>query len=110
MARASQDMSVFEELHNRYGTHIALRIQKELSPSEFNTLALSDFMHWLEERAESAHRAYEARLENPLHAGKSDAEVGALYRRWQGAEDLAFLVSVAEGAAPKTKAQMDGGK
>jgi hypothetical protein len=108
MARAIKDTSVFEELHNRYGTHVALRVQKELSPAEFNELALGNFTHWLEERAMNAHRAYEARLENPLHANRSDAEVGALYRRWQGAEELAFVVTVAEGAGPQRLKAVNG--
>ncbi len=91
---------IFDELHNRYGVHVARRVQQELTPAEFKEVSLDNLPGWLETRSETAHKEYQARLDNPfindeLGAAR-DNYVDALYRRWQDAEELAYLVTVAE--------------
>jgi hypothetical protein len=91
---------IFEELHNRYGTHVARRVQQELTPAEFDRLTLENLPTWLESRAEEAHQEYQVRLDNPfvneeLGDGREEY-VSTLYRRWQEAEELSYLIAVAE--------------
>lgn len=92
----------FEELCNRYGSHVARRVQQELDSSELDRLESMDLLTWLETRAETAHKEYQTRLENPFvneELGPVRAEyIDVLYRRWQSAEELAYLVTIAEDA------------
>jgi hypothetical protein len=108
MAKANGDSMIFEELHSRYGTHVARRVQQELTPGEFNEIALAELPAWLETRAETAHRAYQARLDNPLLDSDRDDHVNTLYQRWQGAEDLSYIIAIAEDVGKRGRAA--GGK
>jgi hypothetical protein len=110
MARKSRGVMIFEELHNRYGTHVARRVQQELTPVEFVEIALEGLPTWLEIRAETAHKEYQVRLDNPFineELGRArDDYVDVLYRRWREAEELAYIVTVAEDVS---HAQMAAG-
>lgn len=90
---------LYEELHQRFGSYISKRVQLELGLSEFNQVVIADLSHYLNARAETAHKDYQARLDNPLiheEQHKSRAQsLDSLYHRWRDAEDLAYLVSVA---------------
>ena len=91
---------LYEELHQRYGNHIAKRVQQELSDSEFKQITLPELLSFLELRAEVAHTEYQTRLDNPFineELGDSRSDyMDVLYRRWCEAEDLAYLVTIAE--------------
>ncbi len=104
---------LYEELHHRYGTHIAKRVQVELSASEFKQVDAEELAVYLEMRAEAAHREYQTRLDNPFineELGAARAEyVGTLYHRWREAEDLAYLVAIAEDVSINARRVMAGG-
>ncbi len=88
----------YEELNRRYGTHVSQRIRRELSPLEFEKLTIETLPTWLETRAEQAHDKYRLLLSNPLlsSAGKGVPDTRAACQRWREAEDLAYLVAIAE--------------
>jgi hypothetical protein len=96
----------FDELCNRYGPHLAARLQEELDSAELGLLRGADLLSWLENRVTVAHREYRARLENPFineELGSArDEYIGVLYRRWQNAEELAYLITTAEEATGRT--------
>lgn len=99
-AKERRGLMVFDELHSRYGTHVAKRVQQELSASEFEQLELEELPLYLETRAEFAHKEYQSRLENPFineELGHARGDyVDVLYKRWKEAEELAYLVSITE--------------
>jgi hypothetical protein len=112
MKRRGKDLMVFEELHNRYGSHVARRVQNELTAAEFEGIAIDALAVWLERRAEGAHKEYQTRLDNPfineeLGAARTDY-VDVLYRRWQDAEELAYLVAVAEDVSAQAHVAVAG--
>ncbi len=95
----------YEELHSRFGTHVAQRIKRELTPSEFNQTDIDDLIEWLETRAEGAHDAYRGLLNNPLAISEKDTiKAGEACRRWREAEDLAYLVAVADDVSTNARA------
>lgn len=87
-----------EELNCRYGAHVSQRIGRELSASEFASVDIDDLPEWLDDRARTAHKVYLRLLGNPMLASteKSANDTRDACRRWREAEDLAYLVSVAE--------------
>jgi hypothetical protein len=93
----------YEELHRRYGTHVSQRIRRELAPSDFETLQIDALPEWLESRAETAHENYLRLLTNPVLADKKVCDTGIACRRWREAEDLAYLIAIAEdvGTQPR---------
>jgi hypothetical protein len=112
MTKAQRGMMLFEELHNRYGAHVTRRVQQELTSSEFAQISIDQLPTWLETRAETAHQAYEQRLGNPFgdeavakkaKAAPSDS-VDSLYRRWREAEELAYIIAVAEDVTSHAQA------
>lgn len=87
----------YEELQRRYGTHVSQRVRRELTPSEFNGVEIGNLTAWLENRAEVAHEEYRRLQNNPIISSRSDtAPIGEACRRWREAEDLAYLVVIAE--------------
>ncbi len=86
---------LYEELHQRYGNHIAKRVEQELSPSEFQKVKLDQLLNFLEMRAEATHMEYQKRIDQ-LMGIKPGHDLNAIYQRWHEAEDLAYLISVAE--------------
>ena len=95
----------YEDLHRRYGTHVSQRVRRELKESEFNKVNIDDLAEWLEARAETAHEEYRQLLNNPLMITESDfTQAGEACRRWRAAEDLAYLVAIAEDVGIKAKA------
>lgn len=87
----------YEELHRRYGTHVSQRVRSELSNSEFTHVSIEELPQWLEARADAAHDEYRQLLSNPLASSENDhAKAGIACRRWRNAEDLAYLVAIAE--------------
>ncbi|MDE2029396.1 MAG: hypothetical protein KGI97_02410 [Alphaproteobacteria bacterium] len=87
----------YEDLHHRYGTHVSQRVKRELTPSEFNQVSIDNLPSWLEARADAAHETYRHLLSNPLAVSNKDQmRAGEACRRWRAAEDLAYLVVIAE--------------
>src|SRR5262249_16033695 len=97
---------LYEDLHQRYGSHITSRVRHELSFSEFNQVAVPELPAYLELRAEVAHREYQAGIENPLVPEGSSLD--ALCRRWREAEDLSYLVTVAEDVSVHARRAVNG--
>ena len=96
---------LYEELHSRFGTHVSQRVKRELSHSEFAEIVIDDLAHWLEARAEAAHEEYRGLLNNPLASSTKDSmRAGDACRRWREAEDLAYLVAVAEDVGANARA------
>ncbi len=91
---------LYNDLHQYFGNHIAKRVQAQLSRSEFSQIDIKDLPEYLEMRAEAAHKEYQIYLDNPFGDSRPQAsrktEIDALYRRWREAEDLAYLIAVAE--------------
>ncbi len=102
----------YDDLHERYGAHIAKRVQVELTPSEFRHVSITELPPYLELRAEAAHREYQQFLNNPLNEerhgkGKTRAEqMETSYRRWREAEDLTYLITIAEDVSATTRRAM----
>lgn len=88
----------YQQLHQRYGSHIARRVQAELNHDEFALAPLDDLVAYLETRADKAQKDYLVRLDDPLgKLARENADRAAtdeLHRRWRDAEELAYLVSV----------------
>ena len=98
---------VYEELQQRYGNHIAKRVQLELGKAEFHSVDIDVLPAFLESRAEKAAQDYKLLAENPLERGSMRSEV--LQKRWREAEDLAYLLSVAEDVSITVRAAIAGG-
>jgi hypothetical protein len=95
-----------EELRSRYGAHVLQRVRRELTSSEFNAVAIDALSAWLEARAESAHERYVRLLNDPLSASETGIpDTGAACTRWREAEDLAYLVAVAEDVGTRVSAR-----
>lgn len=90
----------YQELHQRYGSHVAKKVQAGMNASEFNQIALQDLLSYLELRAEAAHREYRAHVNNPFSDEKSGpgraVVIDLLNRRWKSAEEISTLVATAE--------------
>ena len=86
---------LLENIHQRYGGHIAKRIELELPASELAKVKIEQLLNFLEDRAEAAHSAYQTRLDQQMGT-TPDAAVDRLCQVWHDAEDLAYLISVAE--------------
>jgi hypothetical protein len=91
---------IYEQLQSRYGHYIARRLQLELTASELARADIDNLIHYLEDRAEVAHRQYKQVVDNPLASLKaSDDGVkkrDALYQIWHEAEELAYVIAIAE--------------
>jgi hypothetical protein len=104
----------YDELHQRYGNHIARRLQAALKRSEFSQIDVEELTAFLEMRAATAHKEYQSRLDNrfineELGAARA-AIMDAFYRRWREAEDIAYLVIVAEGVGVNARLVAAGGR
>ena len=90
----------YQELHQRYGSHIAKRVQAELDSAEFNSVKLKELVPYLEFPAEAAEKEYQLRLYDPFKKNEDETEgedkIDLLHHRWRDAEEIAYLVSVAE--------------
>jgi hypothetical protein len=96
---------LYEELHRHYGTHVSQRVKRELSQAEFCEIEIEDLSSWLETRAEAAHLEYRNLLNNPLASSERDtALAGVACRCWRAAEDLAYLVAIANDVEIKAHA------
>ena len=92
---------VYEELQRRYGNYVAQRLRQELDASEFNQIEFAKLNNYLDDRADNAHRLYKQTIDNPLAVtttvsptGNKKAEL--LYNQWRDAEDLSYLITIAE--------------
>lgn len=95
----------YEELHHRYGAHVSQRVRRALSMSEFNRITLETLPIWLQARAETAHEEYSRILNNPLAASEFDEmRAGNARQFWKDAEDLAYLVVIAENVGENARA------
>lgn len=99
---------LFDELQQRYGSHIAKRVKHGLAPTEFNSVNLEKLPAYLETRAEKAARDYKALMENPLERGNVRSEV--LQKLWREAEDLAYILSIAEDVTTTVRASLANGR
>jgi hypothetical protein len=97
---------LYDELHRRFGNHIARRVLAELTRTEFLRAKAHALAEYLDLRAEVAHRVYQTYMDNPFGREKSDKDrkkqIDILYRLWHEAEDLAFVIAVAEGVGHNT--------
>ena len=95
----------YQELHSRYGTHVSQRLSRELTPAEFEQVDMETLPAWLEMRAETAHENYSRLLNNPMATAEfGAARAGEACRRWREAEDLAYLVVIAEDVGAHVRA------
>lgn len=95
---------LYEELQSRYGAHIAKRVQHELSRSEFLNVELEALLMFLEQRADKAAHDYKKLMDNPLERG--NVRSGILQKTWSDAEELAYLLSVAEDVSATVRATL----
>lgn len=93
---------LYEELQQRYGNHVAKRVRHDLTRGEFNAIALDGLPAYLEARAERAAQDYKTVMDNPLDRGSVRSEI--LQKMWREAEDLAYLLSVAEDVSTTVRA------
>jgi hypothetical protein len=98
---------LFHDLQQRYGSHIAKRIKLGLAPIEFNSVDLEKLPAYLEKRAEKAAEDYKVLMENPLERGNVRSEV--LQKLWREAEDLAYILSIAEDVSITVRASLING-
>lgn len=98
----------YEELYHRFGTHVSQRIRRELSPSEFSALSIDNLTSWLEERAEAAHELYVRMLSHPVIADamRTIPNTRTACQRWREAEDLAYLVAVADDVSAHVRVRI----
>jgi hypothetical protein len=100
---------LYEDIHQRYGNHIAKRVRTELAPEVFAEITIDELLPYLEARAQFAHKEYQSRLDNPFineELGDSRKEyMDVLYKRWCEAEDLAYLITIAEDVSSNARAQ-----
>ena len=95
----------YEELHSRYGTHVSQRVRRELTPAEFTRAQIDNLPEWLATRAETAHAEYRRLQNNPLVSSHADTtRTAEACRRWREAEDLAYLVAIAEDVTLNARA------
>ena len=96
---------IYEDLYRRYGAHVSERIWRELAESEIAALDVSTLPSWLESRAESAHENNVHLLTNPQNGSINGTErTKEACRYWREAEDLAYLVAIAEDVSMNARA------
>ncbi len=101
----------YEELHKRYGPHLSQRIARELTESELSAITIEQLYDYLELRAEAAHDAYAAVLaacarNREVRHGLAEilAQQDSLAKNWRAAEELAYLVVIAEDVSAAARA------
>ena len=92
----------FDELARHYGPQVAQRLRHELTEAEFNQVSLDTLSLWLETRAEHAHKTY-CNLLNQPQLDKNVNMTGLACRRWREAEDLAYVVAIADDVSHAVK-------
>ncbi len=97
---------LYEDLHNRYGRSISQRVYHDLTASEFKHIDIDMLPEWLEKRAEAAHEEYSHLLSHPVTASKGNNinRTGMACRKWREAEDLAYLIAIAQEVSSTAKA------
>ena len=98
---------LYNELEQRYGAHIAKRVQIGLNRSEFTSASLERLLPILEARAEKAAQDYKKLMDNPLERGNVRSEV--LQKWWHDAEDLLYLLTVAEDVSTTVRTTLANG-
>jgi DNA repair exonuclease SbcCD ATPase subunit len=99
---------IYEELQQRYGAHVAKRIQRELNQSEFSSVHLENLKNHLEQRVERTEKNYKSLMSNPLENGNVRSEI--LQKQWHEAENLAYLLSIAEDVSSTVRAAIASGQ
>jgi len=93
----------FEELKTISGGVVAERVRQALTLEQFDKINLQDLPDYLEDRAELSRRAYQDHLDSAggriSEQEKMASVLNVLRRRWQEAEELAYLVLLADVAA-----------
>lgn len=92
---------LYEELHCRYGDCVSHRLRSELTPTDFDAVGLGELLGWLKSRARTARENYRSLLNNP--SAMSSCGAGDACRRWREAEDLVYLVALAEAEVEDAK-------
>ena len=95
---------LYEDLQQRYGNHIAKRVRLALGSKEFNNADVGTLLNYLETRAEKVAQDYRTLMSNPLERGNMRSET--LQKQWRDAEDLAYLLSVAEDVSTAVRASI----
>ncbi len=99
---------LYDHLQQRYGTHLAKRVQRELNGKEFAQVPVDQVSEFLAARADKAAQDYKSLMDNPLERGNVRSEV--LQKRWQDAEDLAYIVTIADDVTLTVRASMNSGR
>ena len=104
---------IYDELNRRYGSYVANRVRQELSFSEFSALDAPELLPYLEQRAEEAHKDYQERVESLVYDRRPgmerDERTDALFARWRAAEELSYIVAVAEDVNANAARHAAGG-
>jgi len=91
---------ILEEVQERYGVYLAELIRQALTLRDFNNLALEDLVLYFEQRSEKHYEEYRSKQKllppenGPIETQNEYLEI--LRRRWQEAEDMAYMVLKAE--------------
>ena len=97
---------LYDELQQHFGSHIAKRVQSSLTRMEFQKVDVDKLRSYLEARAEASANCYKKLMDNPLERGNVRCEI--LHKQWSDAEDLVYLISVAEDVSLRVRATMAG--
>lgn len=90
------------EIIATYGTLLGQRLAQALTPAEQAQVVIEDMAEYLEIRANAAQKRYDAALESD---DSSDKHITNLRTAWREAEELLYLVTVAENVAATTRAR-----
>ncbi len=79
---------------------------------EFNQVHVEELPTYLELRAEALHKEYQIRLDDPfskdqLEVGRSSV-IDLLHRRWRAAEELSYLLMIAEDVNSNVRLSLAG--
>lgn len=93
-----------EELEKTYGPHVAKRVTREVGARELEPVSVDQLCHFLQARAERFNAEFKACMANPLEQGNVRCEL--LQMKWHDAEELAYLLSVADDVSHAVRAAL----
>lgn len=91
---------VLDDLQKHYGLYLAELVRQALTLEEFNRLEIEELVRYFELRSERTYEEYRSRQKllppenGPLKT--QDEYLTILRRRWQQAEEMAYMVLKAE--------------
>ncbi len=94
---------LYDELQRRYGPYAAEMIRQSMSLEDFEKHEIEELVPYFELKAERSYEEYRSRLNVVPPEGapipSPEAYLEILRRRWQQAEEMAYLVLEAEKQA-----------